>query len=697
MAMMARMRSLAPAFILSVGVLFVLFMILSDSKLMEIFGGHTNNIGSVNGKDITYAEFTKAVEQQKENQKNQSGQDVDEENMDQFRDQVWDALVTQDLIAEQVKKFGITVSDDEVKDAILGDNPPQFLKQNFTDSTGRFNRQAYDQAIMDPRNKKPLIQAEDYIRQNRLNEKLQSLLLASINVGENEIRRKFEDQNINMNAQYALVDINQFPDANFKINDDDLKKYYDNNADKYHIDAQRKLKYVSFPFIPSSEDTAIVKRNLETILTKLQKSDTLTLKSAVNMYSSFPYSKDTMAINALPASVVDKLSESQPGSLIGPAASKEGMALYKFVSVVPGTQTFVKASHILINRYGTDDAKNLAEAEQVYNQLKSGASFEQLAKEKSGDRSNSDKGGDLGWFSKGMMVPEFEKACFDAKVGEITKPVKTSFGYHIIKVTGKSDKRYVLEKVVTPIKPSASTKDALLNQAQDFSYVADKNGFEKEADLMKYKVGETAPFNKDAVYIPGLGQNKTTVDWAFNNSKGKISDPIKLQTGYFVVMISDVISEGSKPFNDVKNMIKPLVLREMKYAQAKQILVDVAVKLNGNLSMAPSLNNKITVDTSSVFNLAGSIPKLGRDYAFMEKANSMNPGQVSGPVKGQRGYFLIKLLSKTQFDNTAYQAQRNQLRDAILQEKKSMYFNQWLAKLKKDAKIVDNRAKVYTE
>jgi parvulin-like peptidyl-prolyl isomerase len=135
----------------------------------------------------------------------------------------------------------------------------------------------------------------------------------------------------------------------------------------------------------------------------------------------------------------------------------------------------------------------------------------------------------------------------------------------------------------------------------------------------------------------------------------------------------------------------------MKYAQAKQILVDVAVKLNGNLSMAPSLNNKITVDTSSVFNLAGSIPKLGRDYAFMEKANSMNPGQVSGPVKGQRGYFLIKLLSKTQFDNTAYQAQRNQLRDAILQEKKSMYFNQWLAKLKKDAKIVDNRAKVYTE
>ena len=697
MAMMAKMRSLAPAFILSVGALFVLFMILSDSKLMEIFGAHGNNVGSVNGKDISYAEFTKAVEQQKENQKNQSGQDVDEENMDQFRDQVWDAVVTQDLIAEQVKKFGITVSDEEVKDVILGDNPPQFLKQNFVDSTGRFNRQAYDQAIMDPRNKKPLIQAEEYVRQSRLNEKLQSLLLASISVGENEIRRKFEDQNISMNAQFALVDLNQFPDADFKITDDDLKKYYDNNTDKYHIDAQRKVKYVSFPFAPSADDSSNVKRSLETILSKMQKNDTLSLKWAVNMYSSFPFSKDTMAINTLPGSVVDKLAGLQPGALIGPVASNEGMTLYKFVGSVPGTQTFVKASHILINRYGTDDAKNLAEAEQVYNLLKSGANFDQVAKEKSGDKSNSDKGGDLGWFTKGMMVPEFEKACFDANIGEITRPVKTSFGYHIIKVSGKSDKRYVMEKTNAPIKPSAATKDAKLSQAQDFAYIADKNGFEKEADLMKLKVTETSPFNKEAVYIPGVGQNKKLVDWAFDNSKGKVSEPVKLQSGYFVVVVSDITSEGARPFNDVKNLVKPVVLREMKYAKAKQILMDASGKLNGNLALAPSINNKIMFDTSGMFNLAGSVPKVGRDYMFMEKALSLNPGQVSEPVKGQRGYYLIKLLSKTPFDNTSYQAQRNQIRDNLLQEKKNTFFSQWLAKIKKDAKIVDNRSKFFTQ
>lgn len=691
--MMAKMRSLAPAFILSVGALFVLFMVLSDSKLMEIFGAHGNNVGSVNGQDITYQEFVKAVDQQKENQKKQTGQDIDEDNMDQFRDQVWDAVVNQTLVEEQIKKFGITVSDDEVKDIILGDNPPQILKQNFMDSTGKFNRQAYDQAIMDPRNKAPLIQAEEYVKQTRLSEKLQSLLLASINVGENEIRKRFMDQNINLNAQYALVDINQFPDADFKINDEDLKKYYDNNLIKYHIDAQRKLKYVNFPFIASSDDSSIIKRNLETIVTKMKKYDTLSLKSAVEMYSSYPYSKDSMNISQIPPTAIDKFMNSAPGSIIGPVASNEGMALYKLDNIVTGSAEFVKASHILINQ--GDDATRLAEAQKIYDQIKAGASFEQLAKEKSGDKSNADKGGELGWFGKGSMVPDFEKACFEGKVGEILKPVKTPYGYHVIKITGKSDKRFVVEKIIAPVKPSASTKDSKLSLAQDYAFVADKNGMEKEANLMKYNILETTPFVKDAVSIPGIGQSKRLVDWAFDNSKGKVSEPFKMQSGYVVVMVSDVIPEGTRPFDEVKNLIKPEVVKAKKYAKAKDIIESVVGKLNGNLSMANALNNKITVDTTGNFNLAGGVPKVGRDFAFMDKASSLDVNKISEPVKGIRGYYLIKLISKSAFDNSAYQAQRNQIRDNILQEKKSSFFNQWLTKIKKDAKIVDNRYKVF--
>jgi hypothetical protein len=169
MGMMAKMRGLAPAFIITVGALFVLFMVISDSNVLEALGGRTNNVGSVNGEDISYQEFVNAVDQQRENQKKQTGKDVDEQNMEQLRDQVWDALVTQKLLADQIDKFGITVSDEEIKETILGENPPEFLKQNFIDSLGNFNRQVYEQALFNPQNKEALLQAEEFVRQNRLN------------------------------------------------------------------------------------------------------------------------------------------------------------------------------------------------------------------------------------------------------------------------------------------------------------------------------------------------------------------------------------------------------------------------------------------------------------------------------------------------------------------------------------------------
>ena len=133
MAMMAKMRSLAPAFILTVGVLFVLFMVISDSNVMQALGGPSNDVGSVNGEPISYKDFQAAIDQQREARK-QQGQDVDDENLDQFRDQVWDFVVSQRLIEQEVKKMGISVSNDEIRDIILGDNPPAFLKQNFVDS-----------------------------------------------------------------------------------------------------------------------------------------------------------------------------------------------------------------------------------------------------------------------------------------------------------------------------------------------------------------------------------------------------------------------------------------------------------------------------------------------------------------------------------------------------------------------------------
>lgn len=129
--MMAKMRSLAPAFIIGVGVIFVLFMVISDSNIMEVFGLRTQNVGSINGVKISYQDFNKAMETQRENLKQQNGKDVSDEESDQFRDQVWDSIVEKTLFEQEIKKLGISVSDEEIRNIILGSNPPQFLKERI--------------------------------------------------------------------------------------------------------------------------------------------------------------------------------------------------------------------------------------------------------------------------------------------------------------------------------------------------------------------------------------------------------------------------------------------------------------------------------------------------------------------------------------------------------------------------------------
>ncbi len=686
---MAKMRGLAPAFIITVGALFVLFMVISDSNVMEALGGRTNNVGSVNDEDISYQEFVNAVDQQRENQKKQTGKDLEEKDLEQLRDQVWDALVTQKLLADQIDKFGITVSDEEIKDIILGENPPEFLKQNFIDSTGNFNRQVYEQALFDPRNKEALLQAEEFVRQNRLNEKLQSLILASVNVSEADIKNRFNEQNLKLKAQYILTDLSLFPDSTIKVDETELKKYYNENLDKYRNQAQRKLQYVLFSNQPSADDSATVKRNLEIVADKFKK-DTSSFKSYIEIYSTVPYTKDTMALNAFAPAVTDLLVKTKPNTIIGPIGTPEGYVLYKIVAVVPSNTPLVKASHILINNMGSDE-KNLEEANKVYNQLISGADFEQLAKEKSGDPGSGSKGGDLGWFGKGAMVPEFEKAVFSGSVGVIQKPVKTNFGYHIIKVTEKSNSKYVVEKIVNPVQTSASTIDANLNVAQDFSYVADKNGFEKEAKLMNFNMQETQAFIKEAYSIPGIGVNKRLVDFAFENGLNTISEVYKVTNGYVVCRISEVINEGAKPFEEVKSLIQPLVIREKKYVMAKDYASKIKTQVDNDLFKAKSLNEKLIVDTTGQFSPNGSIPKIGRDYAFIHAATKTELNKVTDPVKGFRGQFLIKVTERSSFDSAAYSIQRNSIRDQLFQEKRSTYVNQWLDKLKKDSDIVDKR------
>lgn len=693
MGMMARMRDLAPAFIITVGVLFVLFMVIADSQLLENFGGPTQNVGTVNGKDITFQEFSNFVDRAAENQKAQTGQDIELEQMDQFRDQVWDAIVTQTLTEQQIKKFGIVVADQEIRDVIISDNPPEFLRQNFIDSLGRFNREAYETAIFDARNKDALIEAEEVVRQQLLSQKLQSYLWGTVNIGEGELRKRFTDQNIRMTAEFALVETNLIGENEITFTEDEIKKFYNDNPEKFTAEAQRKLKYVVFSVAASSKDSSLVRENLENVSRRLL-TDTASFASFVSIYSELPHSIDTMTAQQLPANLVNTFLTSSAGAVIGPVQSQTGYGIYKLVNRLSGTEMFARASHILIQASG-DDAKDLAEANRIYDELIKGADFASLAIQHSKDPGSGQKGGDLGWFGRGQMVAEFDNASFNGPLNVVQKPIKTSFGYHIVKVTGRTNTRFVVEKIVNNVKISATTRDNIFNSANDFVYLAQENGFEKEAQLANFQVLETPEFNEKAFSVPGIGVNKRLIDFAFNNSVNEVSPVFKVNQNFIVAMVSDVIKAGVKKFEDVKEEAKLELIKEKKFQKAKEISLNIKNHVGGNLFRAREVFQNALIDSSVNFSTSGSIPNIGMEFNVSHTALTLPLNTVSEPIKGYRGYYLIKVVSRTEFDNNLYQQQRNSLIQQLIQEKRSYLFNQWMNSMKENAEIIDNRHLFY--
>jgi parvulin-like peptidyl-prolyl isomerase len=693
MAMMAKMRSLAPAFIITVGALFVLFMVISDSNVLEALGGRTNMVGTVNGIDISYQEFQVALERQRESRKQQTGEEIPDEQIDQFRDQVWDALVTEKLIQQEVERLGITVTDEEVKDIILGENPPDFLKQNFIDSLGNFNRELYEEAIFNPQNEQILLQTEEIVRQSRYREKLQSLIEAGVVITEPEIRRKYIEQNIYMNAKYAFFPNTLFPDSALSMTENDLREYYEENIDKFKINAQRKLSFVLFKNQPSKADSQLVINNLQNVLQSLQ-TDTADFKYFVEIYSETPYSVDTLSANQIPVEASNALRKAEEGNVIGPVPSRSGFELIHLLDVIPSSEKFVKASHILISEQGSDEA-NLEEANRIYNELKSGADFSQMAIEHSKDPGSATRGGDLGWFGKGMMVKEFEDAAFSGKVGEVQKPVKTSFGYHIILVTDQSTSKYIVERIYNEVQESATTRDANFTAASDFAYLAEKNGFEKEAELMGYNIQQSAAFTSTASSIPGIGANKRLVNFAFDNGLNSISEVHRLPTGYVVAIISEVIPEGVQKFEDVETRVRQLLMVEKQFEKTRELAIEVMKKADNNIDKVAEVDSRAQVNTTGRFNANSTIPSVGKDNAFIQTALNLEQGETSGPVRGLRGNYVIHLTEKTPFDSSAFSAQSSVIRNNLIQEKQNMALSTWLTELKERADIEDNRYMFY--
>jgi len=338
-------------------------------------------------------------------------------------------------------------------------------------------------------------------------------------------------------------------------------------------------------------------------------------------------------------------------------------------------------------------------ATAIYERAKEGEEFATLANEYSVDPGNQGtKGGDLGWFGKGQMVKEFEKAAFTAKKGEIIEPVKSNFGYHIIYVRDKKvengEEKVLASHILLKIEISSTTLSNLKRDATLFSYDAQDNGFSSAVSEHNLDIGNHKKMNEEGFSIKGLGGLRAGVRFAFNSKVGDVSDILENDQYFSVFTLDTIIAPGFKSYEEVQAQIKSTLKKTKVMAatldEANKLLLTISGK-DMKLDDAIDEDSELDAIKNESKQLVQGFTSIGRSNYVTGALLAAKPGEILGPLETGRGHAIIELKEISVFDSTEYGVQKESLRKTIFNQKQNQFFQAWLDDLKENAEIVDNR------
>lgn len=336
-------------------------------------------------------------------------------------------------------------------------------------------------------------------------------------------------------------------------------------------------------------------------------------------------------------------------------------------------------------------------ADDIYNRVIKGENFAALAKEYSDDPGSGENGGSLGVFGRGQMVPEFETAAFALPVGGISKPVKTSFGWHIIRcdsiATEKpEDPRIKASHILLKVEASDATKNALLDNIEKAGALIKKKGIDKAAKELKMEAQESDWVPHDQAYIPGIGNNAALIQF-MKTKKAKAVSPVVRddQNRSIIAQLQNNEKEYIEDFEKVKLRIKFQLEKEKKVANTTAKAKEFMAKYPSGEYFTAAVKEGWKVLDLNSHKLGDNIPNVGKADEFTAAALKLKAGQTSGLISTKEGSFIITCNERKVPDLNAFskdKAGQEQIRKRL----EDASWNRWYDAMKKAAKIVDNRA-----
>ena len=356
----------------------------------------------------------------------------------------------------------------------------------------------------------------------------------------------------------------------------------------------------------------------------------------------------------------------------------------------------VRASHILLRTEGKDDAAVKAKAEDLLKQAKSGADFAELARKYSEDEGSAKNGGDLDYFGKGKMVPEFDQVAFTMEPGQVSELVKTQFGYHVIKlVDKKAAKVSTLAEVRQQILDQLAYETAR-TQAADLAQtiakeVSEPSDLDKAARAHGLTVQEFGFFARDEAIV-GLGASPEAVSRAFEMKVGDVSGPLQSARGFVFETVVAIQPPSMPKLDDVKDRVRDEVIKQKARDLSRQKAAAVATKLKGAADFEKAAKAAgVDPKTTELITREAPIPDLGIAPEAMDAAFKLPVGAVSEPITTDNGTVVFKVLEKQEVTPIEWGANVERFREEQIADRRNRFFSAYMVKAKQGMKIELNR------
>jgi len=346
----------------------------------------------------------------------------------------------------------------------------------------------------------------------------------------------------------------------------------------------------------------------------------------------------------------------------------------------------------------TDTAAARNRALQLRDEITKGAKFEDVAKRESSDSVSGRNGGDLGRGGKGRFVTDFEKAAYALKVGEVSQPVLTPFGFHLIRVDEHKGDTLALRHILVPIQASDSASTRVDREADSLSRMAAAGDQGASLDTAAQKLGLKVNRIQVIENEPGVMNGKVVPSvsaWAFGGAKpGETSDLFDDENGYYLARLDSLRTGGDPKFDDVKDLVRERVAKEQAIdkivPQAQQLASAAATS---NLEAAAKAANQ-TVQQTPMIARSSAVPVLGQFNEAIGAMFALPVGAVSQPVKTAEGAFVLRVDKRIVADSTAWAAQKDAQKTARLQQLRQQRIQMYLQDIRKAAKVDDRRKQI---